>query len=287
MKTSGKYFLVVLAFCITANKTKAIDNITLEDALRKRLIQLEIKSKGGHLGDVIEMKIKNVCTKALHLILETGRRLDSKNNNEQDILVTKPMEMEVVPNQVCNANVFGMCCQAHNMGPSSSSIYYIGTMPDDTNLIRIAEFINKYKYYTSAAAQEAVWTISDNSSIGSIATGTKSEINNLQHFVSKLTRRKIPPYQVSYVRENDREIQGTANKIEGVFEYSLNETGHVTIAIYDDSGELIQPLFYNISHVKGEYRIYITFRTGNLPQGEYYARMTINGKQGKELKIEF
>ena len=58
MKTSGKYFLVVLAFCITANKTKAIDNITLEDALRKRLIQLEIKSKGGHLGDVIEMKIK-------------------------------------------------------------------------------------------------------------------------------------------------------------------------------------------------------------------------------------
>jgi len=287
MKTSGKSILVVLAFCIASYNLKAIDYISLEDASKKGLVRLEIKSKGGHLGDVILMKIKNTCDKILHLKLEAGRRLDSKNNNEQDILVTKPFEMVVSPNQISEEEVFGMCCQAHNSGPSQGSVYYIGTMANDTNLIRIAEYIDKNKYYTNYAAQEAVWAISDNSSIGSISGGTKAENSSLQQFVSKLTLRKIPPYSVSYIRERPEDMQGRVNKVEGVFDYSVKENGHVTIAIYNFSGELVQLLFADISHKKGDYKLYYTFRVGDLPQGQYYARMYLNGNSEKEMPIEF
>jgi hypothetical protein len=61
-------------------------------------------------------------------------------------------------------------------------------------------------------------------------------------------------------------MQGTVNKTEGIFECSLYETGHVTIAIYNDSGQMAKLVFNDISHARGAYRIYFTFRTGNLPQ---------------------
>ena len=220
MKTIRIVTLVVLATGITLNPIMAINVMSLEDAAKKGLIKLFIKSKGGYSGEVIEMKIKNSSNKNLDFKLETGRKLDSKNNAEQDILVTKPQEFNVCGGQTRTINVFGMCCQAHNMCPRENSEYSIGTMADST-LIKLAMFIDKNKYYTNSSAQQAVWTVSDNNSLGSITDGNKVDVNNLRNFVSKITGKTIPPYEVTYSRENDRDLLGRVKTIEGTFDYAL------------------------------------------------------------------
>lgn len=286
MKTIRIVTLVVLATGITLNPIMAINVMSLEDAAKKGLIKLFIKSKGGYSGEVIEMKIKNSSNKNLDFKLETGRKLDSKNNAEQDILVTKPQEFNVCGGQTRTINVFGMCCQAHNMCPRENSEYSIGTMADST-LIKLAMFIDKNKYYTNSSAQQAVWTVSDNNSLGSITDGNKVDVNNLRNFVSKITGKTIPPYEVTYSRENDRDLLGRVKTIEGTFDYALPDNTHVTIGIYNSDGVLVQSLFENIEHQKGEYKLYYTFHTINLPQGIYYARMDSNDGTKKEMKIEF
>lgn len=286
MKPLSSINLLAFAASFSVAPVFATSELSIEDALKKGLIQLVIKGKGGYTGDVITMKIKNTCNKSLSINLEAGRRLDSKNNNEQDILVTHAQEIFVSAKQQKDVNVFGMCCQAHNSSPKFNSIYTIGKLAD-SSLIKLAVFIDKNKYYTNSTAQEAVWTISDNNSLASIYGGDKETVTSLRNYVSKITGRKIPTYDITYRQDNENDVMGKASKIEGVFDYSLPASSHVTIAIYDSEGHLVQVLFENISHEKGLYKLYYTFRTRNIPEGTYYARMKMDGILQKEEKIEF
>ncbi len=286
MKSFPSINLLVLALSITEVPVFAGQIFSIEEAEKKGLIKLSIKGKGGHLGNVIEMKIKNLTTKKIDLKIEAGRILDSKNNSEQDIMLTKSQELIMAPNQLQTLNLFGMCCQAHNASPQSNSDYKVGKLAD-TTLIKLACFIDKNKYHSSYTAQQAVWTISDNNSLASISDGDAEMVNSLRNYVSKITGRPIPSYNITYRQENARDLLGRATKIEGIFDYSFTANCHATLAIYDSQGHLVQLIFENISHEKGEYNLFYTFRTRNLPKGTYYARMNSDGHLYKEMPIEF
>jgi len=278
--------LIVLVLSITEIPVFACNVLSIEDASKKGLIKLSIKGKGGYTGDVIEMKIKNLTNQKLNLLIEAGRILDSKKVEEQDILVTNTQDFFVNANQFKIINVFGMCCQAHNSSPQNNSDFAVGKLAD-SNLIKLACFIDKNKQYSNYTAQQAVWTISDNNSLASISGGVKDQVISFRNYVSKLTGRKIPPYDITYLQEGDNNVNGRVTKIEGVFDYSVPVNGKVTIAIYDDKGHLVQLLFKDIAHQKGECKLYYTFRTANLTPGTYYAKMDMDGKLQKEMQIEF
>ncbi|MCK6649890.1 MAG: hypothetical protein L6Q66_09555, partial [Bacteroidia bacterium] len=129
--------------------------------------------------------------------------------------------------------------------------------------------------------------ISDNKSLAAIYGGDEDVVKGLRSYVSEVTGRPIPSYNITYRQMSDSMAMGKPLKIEGIFDYKLNATGHVTLAIYNASGELVQLVFKDIAHNVGEHKIYYTFRTKDLPEGTYYARMTNEGRFEKELKIEF
>jgi hypothetical protein len=179
-----------------------------------------------------------------------------------------------------------MCCQAHNSAPAERSDYAVGKLAD-SNLVKLANFIDQNKYYTDYSAQQSVWVISDNNSLASITDGDKEKVSKLQKFVSKITGRIIPPYDITYRSGSDGSAMGAAFKIEGIFEYSLPMTCHSTMGIYDEQGRLIQLIFKDQQSDKGEYKLFYTFRTKDVPQGTYYARVEADGMLQKQMKIEF
>ncbi len=286
MKSFHPISFLAIAFSLSETPIFANVVLSVEDAAKKGLIKLHIKSKGGYTGEVIEMKVQNLTNKALDLKVEAGRRLDSKQQDEQDILVTKEQEFFVKANQVKSLNISGMCCQAHNSAPSVKHEYLVGKLAD-SSLIKLAMFIDKNKYYSNYSAQQAVWVVSDNNSIGSIDDGNKEIKNNLRTFVSKLTGKVIPPYDINYDSGSDGSVLGRAVSIDGVFEYSLPVACHSTLAIYNEKGEIVQIIFEHLQSDKGAYKHYYTFRTRNLPQGIYYARVEADGMLQKQMKIEF
>lgn len=287
MKTI-KYYLLFFFIYITVNHAKALDNIpmTIDEAAKKGFIKLNIKSKGGYTGKVIEMKIKNNSPSTLKLRLEAGRRLDSKKQNEQDILVTEARELIVSGLKEQSTDINGMCCQAGNACPSVNAEYSIGFMAD-SNLIKLAKFIDSNKYYNENTAQQAVWCVSDGKSIAGIYGGDKKIVEQLRNYVSLITGQPIPPYNITYKESDNNSTIGHPFKIEGQFNYELNTTGHVTLAIYDVNGNMVQLIFQDIAHNRGAHIIYYTFRTKDLPSGTYYARMTNEGRLEKETKIVF
>jgi len=260
--------------------------LSVEEAVKKGFVKLTIKSKGGYTGDVIEMKVQNLTGRNLELKIEAGRKLDSKNQEQQDILVTREQEFFVNANQPKTINVFGMCCQANNSAPTANFEYSLGYMAD-SNLIKMSRFIDKNKYYSNYSAQQSVWVVSDNNSIGSIDDEDKEVKNNLRNFVSKLTGKLIPLYEISYRSGNDGTAMGRAVTIDGVLDYTLLHTCHSTLAIYNERGEVVQLIFENLQSDKGDYKHYFTFRTKDLPKGIYYAKVNADGLLQKEMKIEF
>lgn len=286
MKSFNHIHLIVLALSFTEIPVFANTCMSVEEAAKKGLIKLSIKSKGGYTGSVIEMKILNNTEQNLGLKLEAGRRLDSKNDSYQDILVTQAQEIFVSAKQQKNFNVNGMCCQAHNSAPITGAFYKVGVM-GDSNLVKLAKFIDKNKYYTNFTAQEAVWVVSNDNSLGSISQGKKEDVNNLRDYVSKITGKIIPPYEISYGNGSGTDLLGRVVKIEGIFDYQLLQNGHATIGIYNDEGRIVQLLFENLSHEKGDYKLYYTFNTRNLPEGTYYAILRMDGTMQKQEEIVF
>src|SRR3954470_10192100 len=104
-------FLVVL---LSAYVSPVIATVcyTVDDAAKKGLIKYSFKSKGGYTGNVMELSVQNLSEEKLDLKIDAGRRLDSKKEEEQDILVTKTQEFFVNAKQKKTINIFGMCCQA-------------------------------------------------------------------------------------------------------------------------------------------------------------------------------
>ncbi|MGZ4060710.1 MAG: hypothetical protein ACXVPU_16880 [Bacteroidia bacterium] len=286
MKSFKSINLILLTLSVTEIPVIACTSFSIEEAAKKGMIKLSIKGKGGYTGDVIAMKIQNLTNKIIDLKLEAGRRLDSKKENEQDILVTQPQEFVLNANQNKTINIFGMCCQAHNSAPQPKSDYSVGKLAD-SNLIKLATFIDKNKYYTNYSAQQSVWVLSDNNSIASICSGDKETVTSLRKFVSKLTGKIIPPYDITYKEGIDGSAMGRAIKIEGVFEYSLPMSCHSTMGIYDEAGRLIQMIFKDLQSDRGEYKLFYTFRTKDIPPGTYYARVDADGMLQKQIKIEF
>ncbi len=261
-------------------------NMSVEEAIKKKLITAVIKGKGGHTGDVIRFKLKNLLNHAVSIDVEAGRRLDSQNQGLQDILVNKAVTLALLPNQTKTFVISGMCCQAHNAGPDSSAVFSVGKMAD-SNLVKIARFIDQNKWHCDHIAQSAVWVVSDNNPMEDIG-GEDPVSKKLQQFVSKLTGKAIPKYKIDYGANNGGAVYtGVPAKISGTFDYELFSNGLVTFGIYDSQGHAVEMFITDRPSNKGNYGLKYEFKTSDLPKGDYYARLRLDGQVKKEQKFTF
>ena len=93
---------------------------TIDKACKAGLATIKIRGTGNYRGDCLKINIKNNGDDSLFILLEAGRRLDSKNNGEQDILVTKEQLYKLEPHQKKEFFVYGFCCQASNHAPGAT-----------------------------------------------------------------------------------------------------------------------------------------------------------------------
>jgi hypothetical protein len=276
---------VILASAMGLEPVFATNVFTVEEAAKKGLVKIVIKGKGGYTGDVIQLKVQNLTGSPISLKVEAGRRLDSQDDSQQDLLVTRQENFVLASKQEKSYTIYGMCCQAHNAAPKLNSVYKVGKMAD-SNLVKIASFIDKNKYYSDYTAQQAVWVISDNNSIASIEDGKEEDVKKIRKYVSEITGKPIPSYTIVYKQQDERSVLGRAMKVEGVFSYSLNIDNHVTVAIYDSQGKMVQLICERYAHARGEYTLHYIFNSSKVPAGTYYTRLILDGAVMKEEKIE-
>ena len=283
-----KHVIILALLFIFSSGAKTQNNpISIEKAASSGMIDLLITCKGGHVGDVITLTAKNISQAPLSLVVEAGRRLDSENDDEQDILVNRQQIFSLNKGESKSISVSGYCCQAHKGSPSQNGFYRVGKMAAE-KLVKLANFIDGKKYHSSNIAQSAVWVISDSNPVNSIwneSDTVQSKI--LTKYVCSLLNRPVPLHPKLPALDYVEPPQKIKKDFKGEISYSVTQQCKVMVAIYDKDGNVFTVLEAERSIPPGDY--YLDYELGLLGSAgdKYFVRVKINGQIKKEVELKF
>lgn len=83
------YLFSIFFAIVLINQAQTTSFTSIEELAKNKKIDIELKSLGGYQGECVQIDIENITNEALHIWLESGRRLDNLNDAQQDILVLK------------------------------------------------------------------------------------------------------------------------------------------------------------------------------------------------------
>ncbi len=280
--------LVVWLGLLTGMPSRGIGaTITLEEALKKKLVTATITGNSGYYGQSIKMKLRNLGTQSLSLNLEAGRRLNCVYDSVQDMMITKSEIMALLPSQTKEFTIFAMCCEKNNRTPATSSSYNYGAMAS-THLVKLAVLIEQLSAQ-SLTGQKAVWVLTDGISPEEITGEDAKVVKALKEYVINVVNYKKSAerepgfiYDYSYPK-----LEGEMFTIEGDFDWEMNSPGYVSLYIYDNNGKQILVLFQDRSAGSGLQRYHYKITDAAFEAGElYWIRMKQSGRTIKELAIQ-
>lgn len=249
--------------------------ISIESALKHDLISYEIVNNGSYQGECVQINVQNKTSRALNVKVEPGRNLVSIDTNKQDILIVKEALFTINPMGNVIKNLVGFCSQAYKNAPSEGEKYLVGEMKD-TNIIRLAEHLNKNKYPISAM-QSAIWALTDNRPLASIFHEDRDSIVGLQDFLSFHKKQITPWYSIKYMSTDSGMVSDNAKTIYGTLKADLEKGRVIKVVVYD---------LYNISQIRKDIKVPektkeqpIVVDVSELPKGRY--RMLFTSLAGR------
>jgi hypothetical protein len=282
-------FLIPALFFFTPNDihfTK-VESIDIHTAVKDKLVEVEVNSKGGHSGDCIALSIIPVSDKRFEFTIPAGTHFIAKNNPEQDIFVVEDQILAFDGKKEQSYSVEGFCSQADDHSPEEGSGFKM-TLSKNKELIKLASFI-KGKGYSNQTKQSAVWAVSDGESIATIFDDEQENVGDLRSYVCELTERPNPWYNstVKYTIREDRQIETSPTLIEGTIEYKVVEKGKMKLSIYRVDGSFVKDIFKDIAmnHIC-ETSINFKGKVQGWEPGGYEVRILINDKVIQAMPFE-
>lgn len=229
--------ILIFYILFTSIQTKANhQKMNLQKALDLKLVKAEVKSLGGHSGFCINMNLKNLTKDSLVIIVEAGRRLNSVEDKNQDILITQQEIIAMSKAESRSFNVKGYCCQSSHSSPSAGAKYDVNKMAD-SNLVSVARYLNISKMEPNVE-QQAIWAISDNKATANIASQKDTTLLPLKQLVANLKGEKLPWYSMitKTVVFASGSMQTYPLYLRGKMSYSNDKEDYVSLYIFNEKG---------------------------------------------------
>lgn len=203
----------------------------------------------------LQMELRNNTNAPLKVELEEGYMMEPVENGYQALLMTKPMVITLQPKSGSKQFLYAMCTQLSMSSPNSTIKYKVGKKAPDA-LLRLAQLIAQ-KNYQNFGAQQAVWSISDNSPILSISGSSKDMENDLQKFVADLKGVDLEKLKRENQGKDLASIMSPYNgrKLDRNIVFKSDTSSVVSVGYYNEQGELIKPLFENTLFKDGQHSI--------------------------------
>jgi hypothetical protein len=276
------FILFILCACFSkANHT----TLTLQQALNNALVRAQARSLGGYQEKCMEMNIKNLSRDSLVVIVEAGRRLNSLDDEDQDILIIKHEIITLGRQQDKWFTVTGYCCQAKNHSPKKLGKYDAGMLAD-SQLVVLARYLDG-KNFDHHAVQQAIWAISDKESTGKIASKTDTTLTPLRELVATLKGEPIPWFSIASATYefSNGSMQNFAIWLRGKIEFSSDKDSYVTLHILNSKGEEVGQIVKMWSGV-GKKTYDLSMSVAGFPKGKYTVEI-VNGERKELVKKEF
>ena len=244
-------------------------HMDLKKALDLKLVKTTVKSVGGFQGYCIQMSISNLYKDSLIITLEAGRRLNSLNEKEQDILITKSQIIALNSRENKTILVKGYCCEATNNAPQAGSFYDINKMANDS-LVQLARYLDTC-HWEADVEQQAVWAISNNKPVSCVASFNDSNSVGIRVMVAQIKGEKIPWYTVitkTFVYRSGN-FQTYAIRLKGQLEYNNDKERYTTLHVLDQWGNEVCSINGQWTHPGVGQKFDLNLPLKGLEKGQY------------------
>lgn len=245
MKTTVILFSTFFYLIVPGHLLAKRQFATLETALKKNWVKACVHAKGGHSGYCANMHLKNTTPDSLEILIEPGRRLNSVNEQEQDLLIVKAERVRLKKWEEKLVDLKSYCCQLSNRSPQKESAYNFKS-DWDTNLVKVASFLNAHSF-ESSEEQAAVWAISEGRSAASVTGKNDSSTLLLRKHIAQIRGEVLPWYTVqSHIRvQPSGEIISRAVYLRGTLVCNADATQYAYIQLTDSTGQPVAQIIGN------------------------------------------
>lgn len=213
--------------------------LNLQKAIDLKLVKVKATSLGGHAGFCIQMQLTNLGKDSLVVLIEAGRRLNSLDEKDQDILIVQQQVISLRRAEEKTFSVKGYCCQASKSAPKANARYDVNKLAD-SSLVKLARYLN-LNIFDEDVEQQSVWAISDKHPAARITSKNDSLILPLRCFVADIKGEKLPWYTVvsrTYVY-NSGAISVFPLLLKGKMQYSADKDSYITLSVLDEKGQQV------------------------------------------------
>lgn len=211
--------------------------IPLEKLASLSSLNIDVLGTGGYQAECIQVIVRNLSNDSVHIKIEAGRRLNSLDDDEQDILVIKDKLVSLGKNQTDTIIVQGFCCESSKSAPEKNSKFSIGAMAP-LAWLALTQVTNKYSFPKSAI-QHAIWVLSDNHDIRSIPAFNNEETDQLRHTVAKILDVDLPWYSFTYEDDSSQLFSGIKTHLFAEITIELPFQALIVPLVEDLGGNII------------------------------------------------
>ena len=275
---------LVLLITLTSGKSQINSKIyDLTTALEKGLVSCTFNGndESPHYYQPVSLEIKNLTSTQLKIQIPNGLTLNSNSPDIQDVIITKEELLVIDGSKSLNHPLFAMCIQQSNGASNGTETYQLGIIAGG-NLAILTQEIEKRNAFNTLG-QYAVWTITDNSDIGSISGFDQAESQHFQQFTANLLGVPVPEIDPNDYLTNYTDNIVIHRTVGGHFKYHFSKTSAVTIGMFDEQGIIVRELFNNPNTPAGKHELAYEFAADVYPNDIYYIRLIVDG----QIKVNF
>lgn len=185
--------------------------VLIQDAVEKKMIGYKITGSwnqydqqqfldadGQYFGKCMTIDIKSKVDSTIRIYIVNGLMLMCEDTATQDMIITKPIYVELEPRKSKTVQLYAMCSEIHDFMPHSQTSYSVGSMADN-NLVAITKAIDDM-FMHNVVGQGAVWAYTDNATEEDIrkygATGASIELT-IQVLNKAGVTTQLNPHQIT------------------------------------------------------------------------------------------
>lgn len=280
-----KLFPIVLGWlAVSCFPVSAARRMTLAEAIAGKTISCRVFSltkmpdslsiQGGH---ALSISITSMSTVPLELIAESGQRFQSLDSSYQNLMILDTRVISMNPKENKSIVLNGFCINRHRGSPSGNG-YRIGKLANGI-LLKVANFLGKNRIYRETA-QQAVWAITDNSSIENVQGNTHYQTRMVRSFLYETTGRPRPP----------RELEPLSYpniKLNGNIHWTMPANQKVSLVVLAPDGKILGYLFRDYSFKQGNQTYQFEFMDDALlPEKIYRIRVLAGTDVLSEFQVK-
>lgn len=283
-----RMLILLLLTCLVSIRAMAtIERTGLKAAMEKGLVQ--VKATAADKGyRSMKLQVKNNSGKAIQLTVDPGLIFRPADTSYQD-LVLPGGDMLVLSGKAQQTLELNSFCGKSDAHSPVRELVYSFDHQGDSSMIKVLQFIAAHKLYDEMG-QHAVWALTDRHGLHSVFDPARPELSKeLLALLSQVTGRPVPDYYKYYAIDNTPGHTAFVPKVLKMyarFEWLQETTKVMTLAIYNEAGDIIQPVAENQSFERGGNRVTVEFEAENVKAGKYYIRLTDGPVVVKELAVQ-